>query len=195
MRNADTIFSLRLLPDAEGKARDATVTLVREIFSLMEIKGSKVWICLSTNLNGMTVGYFSSVVQDILAHVSAFVACPGAQVYWWLRCHGCLTEDINLIRHCFSLSQQQKVMVTKYLKDLGHTVVERTDGDDIIQASSLEGIYDLTLGLLDKERWLLVSLGHDRCHYLRQGQGRGNPGTQLFRGFVPNFNLLGKRKE
>ncbi len=112
--DADTTFSLRLLPDAEGKARDATVTLVREIFSLMEIKGNKVWICLSTNLNGMTAGYFSSVVQDILAHVSAFVACPGAQVYWWLRRRGCLTEDINcLISHCFSLSQQQKVTASK----------------------------------------------------------------------------------
>jgi hypothetical protein len=89
----------------------------------------------------MTAGYFSSVVQDILAHVSAFVACPGTHVYWWLRCRRCLTEDINhLIRHCFSLSQQQKVTASKYLKDLGHAVVERLDGDNIIQASSLAGI-------------------------------------------------------
>ncbi len=160
--DADTTFSLCLLPDAEGKAREATVTLVREIFSLMEITGNKVWICLSTDLNGRTVGYFSSVVQEISAHVSAFVACPGAQVYWWLHCCGCLTEDINcLIRHCFSLFQQQKVTASKYLKDLGHTMVERTDGDNIIQASSSEGIYDLTLGLSDKERWLLISHGHD----------------------------------
>ncbi len=50
---------------------------------------------------------------------------------------------------------------SKYLKDLGHAVVERTDGEDIIQASSSEGIYDLTLGLSDKERRLLVSRGHD----------------------------------
>jgi hypothetical protein len=151
LTDADTTFSLRLLLDAEGKAREATVTLVREIFSLMEIKGNKVWICLSTNLNGTTAGYFLSVVQEILAHVSAFVVCPGAQVYWWLHCCGCLTEDINcLIRHCSSLSQQQKVTASKYLKDLGHAVVERTDGDDIIQASSLKGIYDLVmLGLLD----------------------------------------------
>jgi hypothetical protein len=160
--NTDTTFSLCLLPDAEGKARDATVTLLREIFSLLEIKGNKVWICLSTNLNGMRVGYFLSVVQDILAHVSAFAACPGAQIYWWLRRCGCLTEDINcLIMHCFSLSQQQKVTTSKYLKDLGHAMVERTDGDDIIQASSSEGIYDLMLGLSDKEFRSLVSLGHD----------------------------------
>ena len=71
-------------------------------------------------------------------------------------------EDINHLNwHCFTLSQQQKVTASKYLKDLGHAVVKRTDGDDIIQASSLEGIYDLTLGLSDKERWLLVSCGHD----------------------------------
>jgi hypothetical protein len=80
--DADTTFSLCLLPDAEGKAREATLTSVREIFSLMEIKGNKVWICHSTDLNGMTAGYFLSVVQEISAHGSAFVACPDAQVYW-----------------------------------------------------------------------------------------------------------------
>ena len=44
--DADTSFSLRLLPDAEGKAREATDTSVQEIFNLMEINGHKVWICL-----------------------------------------------------------------------------------------------------------------------------------------------------
>ena len=160
--DADTSFSLRLLPDAEGNARDATTTSIREIFNIMEIQGHKVWICISTGLNGMTTGYFSSVVQDISDHVAAFVACPGAQVYWWLRRRGCLTEDINrLIRHCFTLSQQQKVTASKYLKDLGHAVVDRADGDDIIQASSSVGIFDLTLGLSDKERRSLASCGHD----------------------------------
>jgi hypothetical protein len=53
-------------------------------------------------------------------------------------------------------------MSSKYLKDLGHMVVERTDGDDIIHASTSEGIYDLTLGLSDKERWSLIALhGYD----------------------------------
>ncbi len=42
LSDADTTFSLCLLPDAEGKVRDATVTLVREIFSLIEIKGNEV---------------------------------------------------------------------------------------------------------------------------------------------------------
>jgi hypothetical protein len=46
--DADTSFSLRLLPDAEGRAREATSTSVRKIFNLMEINGHKVWICLST---------------------------------------------------------------------------------------------------------------------------------------------------
>jgi hypothetical protein len=93
--DVDTNFSLRLLPDAEGNAREPTDTSVREIFSLMEIGGHKVWICLSTGQNGVTTGYFSSVVQEISEHVEAFIACPGAQVYWWLRRRGCLTEDIN----------------------------------------------------------------------------------------------------
>jgi hypothetical protein len=70
-----------------------------------------------------------------------------------------ITADVNkLIRHCFSLSQQQKVTESKYLKDLGHAVVDRTDGDNIIQATNSKGLYDLTLGLLDKERRSLVAL-------------------------------------
>jgi hypothetical protein len=67
-----------------------------------------------------------------------------------------------MIRHCFTLAQQQKVSSSKYLKDLGHAVVDTTDGDDIIQASNLEGIFDLSLGLSDKERWSLLTIrGYD----------------------------------
>ncbi len=71
--------------------------------------------------NRMSTGYFSSVVEDIKEHVAAFVQCPGVQVFWWLCRRGCIAKDINcLIRHCFTLSQQQKVAKSKYLKDLGH---------------------------------------------------------------------------
>ena len=83
--NADTTFTLCLLPDANRKARPPTSTSVQELFSLMEINSKKVWICLSTGSNGMSTGYFSSVAQEISKHVAAFIACPGAQVYWWLR--------------------------------------------------------------------------------------------------------------
>jgi hypothetical protein len=40
-------------------------------------------------------------------------------------------------------------------------VVDNLQGDDIIQASSALGIYDLTLGLSDKERRSLASRGHN----------------------------------
>ncbi len=40
--DADTTFTLRLLPDANGKARPFTSTSVQEIFSLIEINGKKV---------------------------------------------------------------------------------------------------------------------------------------------------------
>ncbi len=152
MINIDTLFILRLLPGADGKPHNPTTTSVREVFSLMEINKKKVWICLSTGSNWMSTGYFSSVVKDIKEHVAAFVLCPGAQVYWWLRRRGCITEDINqLIRQCFTLSQQQKVTKSKYLKDPGHAAVDQSNADDIINAAMTQGIYDLTLGLLDKE--------------------------------------------
>jgi hypothetical protein len=103
--------------------------------------------------NGMSTGYFSSIVKNIKEHVAAFVLCPGAQVYWWLCRRGCVTEDINqLIRHQFTLSQQQKVTKSKYLKDLGHAAVDHSNADNIINAAMTQGIYDLTLGL-----WVLVA--------------------------------------
>ncbi len=101
----------------------------------------------------MMTGYFSSVVPEIQDHVAAFSMCSAAQVYWWLRRRGCLTEDINqLIRHCFTISQHQKVTKSKYMKDLGHAVVDDQDADDIINAAATQGIFDLTLGLSDKEK-------------------------------------------
>jgi hypothetical protein len=154
MIDIDTSFTLQLLPGADGKLRTPTTTLVREVFCLMEINEKKVWICLSMGSNGMSTGYFSSVVEDIKVHVAAFVQCPGVQVYWWLCRRGCVAKDITcLIRHCYTLSQQQKVTKSKYLKDPGHAAVDLSNADDIINAATTQGIYNLTLGLLDKERW------------------------------------------
>jgi hypothetical protein len=96
MIDIDTTFNLRLLPGADGKQRLLMKTSVKEIFSMMEHNGNKVWICLSTGMNGMSTGYFSSVVEDIKAHVVAFILCPAAQVYWFNK----------LIQHCFTLFQQ-----------------------------------------------------------------------------------------
>jgi hypothetical protein len=91
----DMVFNLRLLPGADGKPRPPTKTLVKEIFSMMELHEKKVWICLSTGTNGTTTGYFLSVIEEIREHVAAFILCPAAQVYLWLQCRGCLMEDVN----------------------------------------------------------------------------------------------------
>ena len=69
----NTSFTLQLLSGADGKPRTPTTTSVREVVSLMKINEKKVWICLSTGSNGMSTGYFSSVVEDIKEHVAAFV--------------------------------------------------------------------------------------------------------------------------
>ncbi len=102
--DADTNFTLCLLPDADGNSRPPMVKSIWEIFNIMEINDKKVWICMSTGSNGMS-SYFSSMAQEISEHVAAFIACLGAQVYWWLRHRGCITADINnLIMNCFILS-------------------------------------------------------------------------------------------
>jgi hypothetical protein len=173
MLHMDTVFKLCLLPDAKGKSRQPTKTTIKEIFSMMTLPNPnqkpgqplahKVWICLSTGTNGMMMGYFSSIVPEIRDHVAAFTMCPAAQVYWWLRRRGCLTEDVNcLIRHCFTISQQQRVTKSKYMKDLGYAVVDDQDADDIINAATTQGIVDLTLGLSNKEkRMMVIGKTHD----------------------------------
>jgi hypothetical protein len=156
--NVNTVFELQLLRGADRKARQPTKTTVKETFSMMMINEHKVWICLSTGTNGMMTSYFSSVVPAIKDHVLAFVLCPAAQVYWWLQCRGCLTEDVNcLIWHCFTLSQNQKVTKSKYIKDAGLAVIDQTDANNIINVATTQGIYYLTLGLSDKEKWTMVS--------------------------------------
>jgi hypothetical protein len=51
----------------------------------------------------------------------------------------------------------QKVMKSNNVKDAGHAIIDQTDVDDIINSATTQGIYDLTPGLLNKERWMVVS--------------------------------------
>jgi hypothetical protein len=54
---------------------------------------------------------------------------------------GCVTDDVNkLIRDCFTLSQQQKVTESKYIKDEGHAVIDQADADNIINAATTQRI-------------------------------------------------------
>jgi hypothetical protein len=93
--DAGSKFLLRLMPDVDGKPRDPMQTLVRDVFSIMEVNSRKVWICLARSSNGSYTGYFPSVLESINVHVATFVACLGAQVYWWLRHRGCLAKGVN----------------------------------------------------------------------------------------------------
>ncbi len=83
--DADLHFTLRLTPDVDGKPREPTTASLREIFRMMEAEGRKVWIYMARGSKGDYTGYFSSVATSISTHLSNFVPCPGAQVYWWLR--------------------------------------------------------------------------------------------------------------
>ena len=82
--DADSKLSLRLTPGADGSPRAATQKSLREVFCMMEVNSRKVWICLAKGSNGNYTGFFLSMVEPINTHVKNFMACPGAQVYWWL---------------------------------------------------------------------------------------------------------------
>jgi hypothetical protein len=57
-----------------------------EILRLIEIEGKKVWLCVNReSSNGNHTGYFLSVVDEIKTYVAAFIRCPAAQVYYWLK--------------------------------------------------------------------------------------------------------------
>ncbi len=47
---------------------------------------------------------------------------------------------------------------SKYIKvkDTRLVVINQKDANNIINAATTQGIYDLTLGLLDKEKWMMV---------------------------------------
>ena len=82
-------------------------------------------------------------------------------------------EDVNrIIRHCFTLLQQQKVTQSKYLKDLGHAAIDQSDTDDIINAATTQGIYDLTLGLSDKERRAMVAGKAHKASAITYGEAK-----------------------
>jgi len=91
--------------------------------------------------------------DKIKAYVAAFIQCPMAQVYYWLKHKGCIGEDVNrLIHKCFTVEQQQKVTKSKYIKEKGVAVMKDSEEDDIINTANKTGLFDMSLGLSDKEQ-------------------------------------------
>ncbi len=63
---------------------------------------------------------------------------------------------------CFTLDQQQKITKSKYIPDKGYVVLDESNSDNIINAAAEEGIFDTTLGLLErKRRSAIAGKGHD----------------------------------
>ena len=67
-----------------------------------------------------------------------------------------------MVRHCFTLDQQQKITKSKYITDKGYGVLDESNSDDIINTAAEEGIFDTTLGLSERERRSAIAgKGHD----------------------------------
>jgi hypothetical protein len=62
-----------------------------------------------------------------------------------------------MVHHCFTLDQQQKITKSKYVSAKGYAILDEANSDDIISAVAGEGIYDMTLGLSDKERRMAIA--------------------------------------
>ncbi len=72
----------------------------------------------------------------------------------------------------FYLVSTAKGHKSKYIKDLGHAAVEQSNADDIINAAMTQGIYDLTLGLSDKERQVLVAGKAHKASAITYGEAK-----------------------
>ena len=95
---------------------------------------------------------FLSVLEEVKTQVAAFIRFPVAKIYYWLKCKGYLGEDIScLIRKCFTVDRQQKVTKSKYIKEKGFAVMKDSDENNIINAANNSGLFDMSLGLLEKE--------------------------------------------
>ncbi len=67
-----------------------------------------------------------------------------------------------MVRHCFTLDQQQKITKSKYITDKGYAVLDESNSDNIINAAAEEGIFDTTLRLSERERRSAIAgKGHD----------------------------------
>jgi hypothetical protein len=64
------------------------------------------------------------------------------------------------------------VTKSKYVKDAGHAIIDQTDADDIINAATTQEIYDLTLGLSDKERRTMVAGKVHKASAITYGEAR-----------------------
>jgi hypothetical protein len=108
-----------------------------DILRLIEIADKMVWLCVIRESNGIHTGYFSCVVKEIKNYIAAFIRCPVAQVYYWLKQKGWIGEDVkSLICKCFTVEQQQKVTKSKYIKEKGIAVMKDSDEGDIINVAN-----------------------------------------------------------
>ena len=100
-------------------------------------------------------------------------------------------EDVNrMVRHCFTLDQQQKITNSKYISDRGYAVLDETDLDDIINTVDGKGIYDTSLGLSDKaSRVATTSKGYEALSIMFGEAKKGAVEAHNFSSFITMLHL------
>jgi hypothetical protein len=139
----------------------------------MDINEKKVWICLLMGSNWMSTGYFFECSQGHQTARGGICSVPrGAGVLVALpkgMCHRGYQPTYQALLHTVS---KAKGYQAKYLKELGHAAVDQSYADDIINASTTQGIHNLTLGLLDKERQVLVASMVHKASAITYGEAK-----------------------
>jgi hypothetical protein len=121
------------------------------------------------------------VVDEIKTYVAAFIRCPAAQVYYWLKHKGCLGADVNhLIRKCFTVDPQQKVTKSKYIKEKGFAGMKDSNENDLSMRQTTQGYLTCPLAYQKrnnaKECPKPITMNQ---HNVQRSQGRINGSLQL----------------
>ncbi len=61
---------------------------------------------------------------------------------------------------------------SKYIKDARLAVIDQMDANDIINVATTQGIYDLTLRLSDKEKWITVLGQAHKAYEITLGEAK-----------------------
>ena len=124
--------------------------------------------CIAQNQNGAYSAFHTKVVLSTQRKARKYMACPAAQLYYFLLKLGVTKPEIKrFIRGTFDIEQQKLVSRSRFSKTKQMALIRDGAGEDTLAALSGPGV-DPMLGLSDKEKRERLAIGDEQ--YLDFGQ-------------------------
>ena len=137
----------------EDRTRAPTIKKsVQGVMRYQTLDGDNIWLAAIPRREGGVTGYFTSMLPEIKSYIGQWTQCPTAQIYWFFLQKGCNYDDASvMIKGCFSIDEQMKLSMLRWIKSLQIVVVDAGVGMDISIMATNNRAYDTNLGLSDKE--------------------------------------------